>query len=287
MATSRSTPDSVNAVDPDVVIVVRTTEGGAGRVSNQTPVPATAAPRISAAAVKSATRRTSARTWRVRRWRTLNGRAGRLMAQHEQRRRDIANPLPRIFLEASPQQRPNRKGRLRRQGVPIRLGPEHRGERVADVLAVEGTFARQHLEQHGTEGPDVRAFVDGLPARLLRAHVRRGAENHPAPVVIAGVVIVGDCDDARRAADRLHRFRQAEVQHLHGAVRPDLDVRGLQIAMDDALLVRRFERLGDLLRDGQRLVERNRAAARCARRASAPRRVPSPARSMPSRRSRP
>ena len=37
-----------------------------------------------------------------------------------------------------------------------------------------------------------------------------------------------------------------------------LDVRRLQIAMDDALLVRRFERLGDLPRDRQRLVERNR-----------------------------
>ena len=37
-----------------------------------------------------------------------------------------------------------------------------------------------------------------------------------------------------------------------------LDVGGLQIAMDDALLVRRFERLGDLLRDGQRLIDGNR-----------------------------
>ena len=39
----------------------------------------------------------------------------------------------------------------------------------------------------------------------------------------------------------------------------DLDVRRLQIAMDDALLVRGFERFGDLLRDRQRLVERDRA----------------------------
>ena len=39
----------------------------------------------------------------------------------------------------------------------------------------------------------------------------------------------------------------AEVQHLHGAVRAHLDVGRLQIAMDDALLVRRFERFGDLL----------------------------------------
>ena len=40
----------------------------------------------------------------------------------------------------------------------------------------------------------------------------------------------------------------------------DLDVRGLEIAVDDALLVRGFECLGDLPGDGQRLVERNRAS---------------------------
>ena len=41
----------------------------------------------------------------------------------------------------------------------------------------------------------------------------------------------------------------------------DLDVRRLQIAMDDPLLMRSFERLGDLLRDRQRLIERNRSCA--------------------------
>ena len=56
------------------------------------------------------------------------------------------------------------------------------------------------------------------------------------------------------------RFRQPEVEHLDGAVRPDLDVGGLQIAMDDPLLVRRFERVGDLPGDRQRFVERERAA---------------------------
>ena len=66
--------------------------------------------------------------------------------------------------------------------------------------------------------------------------------------VIAGVVIVGDCDTlGRRRGRRLQRLGQPEVEHLHGAVRPHLDVRGLQIAVDDALLVRGFERLGDLL----------------------------------------
>ena len=48
------------------------------------------------------------------------------------------------------------------------------------------------------ERPDVRALVDRLAARLLRAHVGRRAEDHPAPVVIAGDVIVGRLRHARR-----------------------------------------------------------------------------------------
>ena len=68
------------------------------------------------------------------------------------------------------------------------------------------------------------------------------------------------------AASRLHRLRQPEVEHLDRAVGADLDVGRLQIAMDDALLVRGFERFGDLPRDRERLVERKRA--RCAMRSA-------------------
>ncbi len=80
-----------------------------------------------------------------------------------------------------------------------------------------------------------------------------------------------------RRRRRVERLRQPEVQHLDDAVVADLDVRRLQIAMDDALLVRRFERVGDLPGDGQRLVERQtgRRRAMQRRRASAPRPVPS------------
>ncbi len=60
------------------------------------------------------------------------------------------------------------------------------------------------------------------------------------------------------AADGINRARQPEIQHLHRAVRTYLHVRGLEIAVNDALLVRRLERLGDLPRNRQRLVERKR-----------------------------
>ena len=41
----------------------------------------------------------------------------------------------------------------------------------------EQPLARQHLVQHDAEGPDVRTLVDRPAARLLRAHVGRGAED--------------------------------------------------------------------------------------------------------------
>ena len=58
---------------------------------------------------------------------------------------------------------------------------------------------------------------------------------------------------------RTHRLRQSEIEHLHRAVAADLDVGRFQIAMDDALLVRRFERFGDLSGDRQRLIDWDRA----------------------------
>ena len=78
---------------------------------------------------------------------------------------------------------------------------------------------------------------------------------------MAGVVSVGDMDARgdEPAGDSM-AFANPKSKHLCGAVTPHFDVRGLQITMDDALLVRGFERLRNLLRDRQRLVDRDRAA---------------------------
>ena len=47
-----------------------------------------------------------------------------------------------------------------------------------------------------------------------------------------------------------------EVEHLHVFFRRDLHVRRLQIAMDDAFLVRGLERLTDLVGELQRVLKR-------------------------------
>ena len=51
-------------------------------------------------------------------------------------------------------------------------------------------------------------------------------------------------------------FGEAEVEDLYGAFGGDFDVRGFQIAMDDAFVVGGFESFGDLAGDGESFVDR-------------------------------
>ena len=56
---------------------------------------------------------------------------------------------------------------------------------------------------------------------------------------------------------RFERLGQTEIQHLHHAVRTQLDIRRLQVPVDDSVLVGRLQRLGDLARDRKRFVQWN------------------------------
>ena len=51
----------------------------------------------------------------------------------------------------------------------------------------------------------------------------------------------------------MHPSGEPEIEHLHQVVRGDHDVVRLQIAMDDALSVRRLQSRGHLLPDGEGL----------------------------------
>ena len=55
-------------------------------------------------------------------------------------------------------------------------------------------------------------------------------------------------------------FRKAEVKHLDDTLDGDLDVRRLQVPMNDPVLMCRFQRLGDLPRDRQRVSDWYRAS---------------------------
>ena len=145
--------------------------------------------------------------------------------------------------------------------LPVRLLAHDRHDRVGDVVALKRRAVPSASRRARTPNAQMSARrVDGLPracSGAMYAAVPRITPAARAPCIDS----VGEFAASRRcdAPVRVERLRETEIQHLDRAVGADLDVGRLQIAMDDALLVRGFERLGDLLRDRQRLVERNRA----------------------------
>ena len=100
------------------------------------------------------------------------------------------------ILQTAAKKGPDRRGRAgtARTSSPARGSPLPPTRPSASPR--EGTRARQHLVHHASKRPDIGALVHGFP-RLLRRHVRGGAENAPRRV-IAGEVIVGELASSRR-----------------------------------------------------------------------------------------
>ena len=190
-------------------------------------------------------------------------------ANRSGRRRTRASPMSRrrSFGSRSRQRssrRRTRPGCLGGQRRPLRLAGQDRGEHVAHRLALEELAAGQHLEEHDPEGPDVGPPVDRLAAGLLRRHVGGGAEDEAGRGAGVGERR-GLRQVGRRGARALPRLGEAEVENRGLAVGSELDVRRLEVAVDDALLVGLFERLGDLPRDRDGLVDGNRPALQALR----------------------
>jgi hypothetical protein len=127
--------------------------------------------------------------------------------------------------------------RGRRDGAALQDLAEHRLRGASHVRRI----AREQLEEHRTERVDVARRSDDLIAgRLLGAHVVGRADAQPR---------LGQARPARRS----HRERDAEVPHDR-LPRLDQDVRGLDVAVDHAVLVRVFERARHRHREAYRLV---------------------------------
>ena len=208
------------------------------------------------------------RTWRRAPWyRGGRLRSGRLERALE-RETHIADVWARCLRSFCRHTRStDHRGGTRRAARPARLYLQERAS-VSDMSSPSN--ARLPVSISNSTPPKAQSPLRFSTARPLACSgVMYAAVPRIIPAcVIAGVVIVGTSTCSAMNSRWLHRFRQAEVEHLHRAVGADLDVRGFQVAMDDALLVRRFQRLGNLLRDRQRFVDRDRAARDALRRSS-------------------
>src|SRR5262245_43713198 len=95
-------------------------------------------------------------------------------------------------------------------------------------------------------------MVDFLPARLLRAHVPRCADDRP---VQSGGSSCGCWRNIQSRTPVRDHLGNAEVEQLHDAAGCDLDVARLEIAMGDAFRMRGLERACDLAGVFERLAE--------------------------------
>ena len=102
------------------------------------------------------------------------------------------------------------------------LGVQDRGQ-----LTGERRLTMQQLVQDHAQRIDVGRGVDRLALHLLRRHVRGGADHAPG------------CGQAVFVVDQL---RDAEVEDLGLAAVGDEDVVGLQVAVDDLVVVRHADR---------------------------------------------
>ena len=114
------------------------------------------------------------------------------------------------------------------------------------AVGLERHSAGQQFVKDQPDGEDVRAGVQFFRPRLLWRHVLDRAQ-HGAGLGHA----VG-----------LQRSRQAEVHHRHASLAVAHDVAGLQVAVDDALAVRRLQSGAHLLDDFHGLVRRKLAPLR-------------------------
>ena len=119
------------------------------------------------------------------------------------------------------------------------------GSRVIVSAAVSrrnAAGAGEHLVEHAAEREDVGAVSDRLAAHLLRRHVADRAEHVPG---VGGAAVGGRVGCCAGAAAPVSCARPKSRIFTRPSLR-DEDVLGLEVAVHDALVVRRRETARDL-----------------------------------------
>ena len=101
----------------------------------------------------------------------------------------------------------------------------------------------QRQWQRPPTADELRALVDARATYLLRAHIRRGAHDHPGRREVGGI---------------FQQLGNAKVQKLHLAVTVNEDVARLEIPVHDEIPMEIAHRIGDLEKEPQHLLGRER-----------------------------
>ncbi len=125
---------------------------------------------------------------------------------------------------------------------------------LSDTAAAECSPSTRHFVQQTSKGEQVCPMVDlGGASRLLGRHVAGGSHDLPRYRAEHCRRYRGVAADSDRG-----EFGEAEIKDLRVAALRQEDVVRLQVAVNDAGRMSRRERLGDLRRDPECLLERQR-----------------------------
>src|SRR6266550_1967249 len=120
-------------------------------------------------------------------------------------------------------------------------------------VAGKRRMPRYHFVKNYAETPDIGAFINLRAARLLRRHVTNGSQYRSQ-------IGLSECHRScpvRRSLGEggFGQFCNPEIEHFHVAVRPEHDVLRLDVAMDNASIVRGGERTRHLDREVNSLTD--------------------------------
>src|SRR5262249_31517601 len=109
---------------------------------------------------------------------------------------------------------------------------------------VEGTATGKHLVKNRAEGKDVRTLINRSAFQLFGRHVSDCSHHNTR------IRIDAPCWNIclRLIAVGLRQLGETKVENLYAAIISNEDVVGFEIAMDDSLVVRCRESVGDLQR---------------------------------------
>ena len=111
--------------------------------------------------------------------------------------------------------------------------------------------ACHHLIEHRAKAEDVGPCIHLLALGLLGRHVGDGPDD--------GALFRGRLERPRRrfvgGCGGFGELRQPEVEHLHQPMLSYHHIAGLQVSVNDPCLVRRYQRIGNLHRVLERLIQ--------------------------------
>ena len=125
-----------------------------------------------------------------------------------------------------------------------RYAVEDRFRKHAQSVAPKGQNPTHHFIEHDAKRKQVGTSIQILTPHLLRRHVCQGADRRSRSGQIGHLTRLGD--RGRRGIDNFKQLGQSEIEDLDVSSMGDEDVRGFNVAVDDAFAVSCVESVGDL-----------------------------------------